>query len=347
MHQRAESPPIPLPTVCAVPSWAKEPEKTMPKRPLIAETIADTSASAGQGAQPSGDGVVTPFTPRRRTQRGSSATGERAEAPTPQPAATATVSSGSRSAGQGGRRSGTSGLTKRQREVLDVIKKHHALYGYPPSVREIAAAMGLNSPSTVSHHLNQLTAKGLLRREGNKPRALEVQDLTAQQSDTRGSHPRPGDATDPQAANGSSTAAQQTRRQVPPAVDEHLPQATHVPVLGQIAAGQPILAEQNIDAHFPLPAELVGKGELFLLQVVGESMQDAGIFDGDWVAVRSQPVAELGDFVAAMIDGDATVKEFHRTDDGVWLLPHNPLFEPIPAEEATILGKVVAVLRKI
>src|SRR5699024_8746604 len=124
--------------------------------------------------------------------------------------------------------------------------------------------------------------------------------------------------------------------------------ATYVPVVGQIAAGNPILAEQNIEAQFPLPAELVGTSEeLFLLQVVGESMRDAGIYDSDWVVVRSQPTADQGDFVAAMIDGEATVKELHHDEDGVWLLPHNDLFEPIAGNEAQILGKVSAVLRKI
>src|SRR5699024_7452114 len=126
-----------------------------------------------------------------------------------------------------------------------------------------------------------------------------------------------------------------------------LPEPTFVPVLGRIAAGGPILAEEAVEDVFPLPRELVGEGELFLLKVVGESMVDAAICDGDWVVVRQQNVADNGDIVAAMIDGEATVKTFKRADKRVWLLPHNPLFEPIDGAEATILGRVVAVLRKV
>ena len=126
-----------------------------------------------------------------------------------------------------------------------------------------------------------------------------------------------------------------------------MPTPAFVPVVGRIAAGSPIRAEQNVEAHFPLPEEIVGQGEIFLLQVVGESMRDAGILNGDWVAVRSQNVAEFGEFVAAMIDGEATVKEFQKDSEGLWLIPHNDLFEPIPAEDAQIIGRVVAILRKV
>ncbi|MBC2681703.1 transcriptional repressor LexA [Corynebacterium anserum] len=213
-------------------------------------------------------------------------------------------------------------LTDRQRRILQVITDSTVLRGYPPSIREIADAVGLQSTSSVSYHLGQLEKKGYLRREDKKPRAVDVRHLKEE--------PKP---------RHIATAE--------PAASDERPAATYVPVIGQIAAGNPILAEQHVDAVFPLPPELVGSGELFLLQVVGESMHDAGIFNGDWVAVRSQKVAEFGDFVAAMIDGEATVKEFHKNVDGVWLLPHNDLFEPIPAEEAEILGKVVAVLRKV
>lgn len=213
-------------------------------------------------------------------------------------------------------------LTDRQRRILQVITDSTVLRGYPPSIREIADAVGLQSTSSVSYHLGQLEKKGYLRREDKKPRAVDVRNFNDE--------PKPRRST----TSGQSASDDQ-------------PAATYVPVVGQIAAGNPILAEQNVEAVFPLPSELVGNGELFLLQVVGESMRDAGIFNGDWVVVRSQKVAEFGDFVAAMIDGDATVKEFHKNEDGVWLLPHNDLFEPIPAEEAEILGKVVAVLRKV
>ena len=119
-----------------------------------------------------------------------------------------------------------------------------------------------------------------------------------------------------------------------------------MPVVGRIAAGDPIFAEQSIEDIFPLPRQLVGEGELFLLRVAGDSMIDAAIFDGDWVVVREQPVAENGEIVAAMIDGEATVKTFKRADGHVWLMPANPRYEPIPGTEATIVGKAVAVFRR-
>lgn len=221
-------------------------------------------------------------------------------------------------------------LSTRQRRILEVIRDSTVIRGYPPSIREIADAVGLHSTSSVSYHLTQLEKRGYLRRDGKRPRAVDVRSFDGGQLPAQ-TKPTPQAATPP------------------PTSDEGqlMPEATYVPVVGQIAAGAPILAEQNVEAHFPLPQELVGSGELFLLQVVGESMHDAGIFNGDWVVVRSQAVAEFGDFVAAMIDGEATVKEFQKDADGLWLIPHNPLFEPIPAEESTILGKVAAVLRKI
>lgn len=211
-----------------------------------------------------------------------------------------------------------SSLSDRQRRILEVITDSKVLRGYPPSIREIAEAVGLQSTSSVSYHLGQLEEKGLLRREDKKPRAVDIRGYEG------------------------------TKQPAPVAESsDERPEASYVPVVGQIAAGTPILAEENVEAVFPLPNELVGKGELFLLQVVGESMRDAGIFNGDWVVVKSQKEANFGDYVAAMIDGDATVKEWHKNSDGLWLLPHNDLFEPIPAEEAEILGKVVAVLRKV
>ena len=225
-------------------------------------------------------------------------------------------------------------LTDRQRRILEVIQDSTVLRGYPPSIREIGDAVGLHSTSSVSYHLNQLEAKGYLRREEKRPRAVDVRSYSGSDEDIA-ARPKPGRQV--------SKPAQ--RAQLDDGAE--LPPATYVPVVGQIAAGNPILAEQNVEAHFPLPAELVGNGELFLLQVVGDSMQDAGILNGDFVVVRSQAVAEFGDFVAAMIDGEATVKEFQKDSQGLWLVPHNELFEPIPAEDAQILGKVAAVLRKI
>nr|WP_062974614.1 transcriptional repressor LexA [Nocardia flavorosea] len=222
-------------------------------------------------------------------------------------------------------------LTVRQRKVLDVIRSSVSLRGYPPSIREIGDAVGLNSTSSVAHQLRTLERKGYLRRDPNRPRAVDVRGMdeavrsvtTLAPADTVGAAPATEDSN----------------------ADQPVP--TYVPVLGRIAAGGPILAEQAVEDVFPLPRELVGDGSLFLLRVVGESMVDAAICDGDWVVVRQQNVADNGDIVAAMLDGEATVKTFKRSGEDVWLMPHNPLFEPIPGNDARILGKVVTVIRKI
>ncbi|AKK27256.1 transcriptional repressor LexA [Mycobacterium sp. EPa45] len=212
-----------------------------------------------------------------------------------------------------------SGLTERQRTILDVIRASVTSRGYPPSIREIGDAVGLTSTSSVAHQLRTLERKGYLRRDANRPRAVDVR--------------------------GADDAVTAVRTEV--AGSDALPEPTFVPVLGRIAAGGPILAEQAVEDVFPLPRELVGEGSLFLLKVVGESMVDAAICDGDWVVVRQQNVADNGDIVAAMIDGEATVKTFKRTGGQVWLMPHNPAFDPIPGNDAAILGKVVTVLRKV
>jgi repressor LexA len=132
-----------------------------------------------------------------------------------------------------------------------------------------------------------------------------------------------------------------------PTMDIASQEAAYVPMVGRIAAGGPILAEEHIEDIFPLPRQIVGEGTLFLLKVVGDSMINAAIADGDWVVVRQQQVAENGEIVAAMIDGEATVKTFKRSDDHIWLMPHNPAYTPIPGNDAEILGKVVAVLRRV
>lgn len=208
---------------------------------------------------------------------------------------------------------GNAGLTLRQRKVLDVIRDWLDRFGYPPSVREIGEAVGLTSTSSVAHQLRALERKGFLRRDPNRPRAVGVL-------------PTEIDAgMDP----------------------SHKPTPAYVPMVGRIAAGGPILAEESIEDVFPLPREIVGEGELFLLKVVGDSMIDAAITDGDWVVIRQQPTADNGDVVAAMIDGEATVKTFKRKDDHVWLMPHNAAYQPILGDEASILGKVVAVLRRL
>jgi repressor LexA len=229
-------------------------------------------------------------------------------------------SSGNPDRPTGGRRGLDTGLTERQRTILEVIRASVTSRGYPPSIREIGDAVGLTSTSSVAHQLRTLERKGYLRRDPNRPRAVGV----------RGAD-EPG--------------APLVRTDV--AGSDALPEPTFVPVLGRIAAGGPILAEEAVEDVFPLPRELVGEGSLFLLKVVGDSMVDAAICDGDWVVVRQQNVADNGDIVAAMIDGEATVKTFKRTRGQVWLMPHNPGYEPIPGNEAAVLGKVVTVIRKI
>ncbi len=207
-----------------------------------------------------------------------------------------------------------SGLTARQRRVLEVIRDAVERRGYPPSVREIGEAVGLTSTSSVAHQLKALQAKGFLRRDGNRPRAIEVRSSEGF-DDSSGLRERPA--------------------------------AAYVPVVGRIAAGGPVLAEEMVTDVFPLPRELVGEGTLFLLRVTGDSMVEIGICDGDWVVVRQQPSADNGDIVAAMIEGEATVKTYSRRDGHVWLLPQNSAYAPIPGDDAAILGRVRTVLRKV
>lgn len=215
-----------------------------------------------------------------------------------------------------------SGLTQRQRMVLEVIRDSVQRRGYPPSMREIGEAVGLTSTSSVSHQLRTLQRKGYLRRDPNRPRAVEVR--------------MPEGA--PVRAAGAAASAEEA---------EAAPKAAMVPLVGRIAAGGPILAEESVEDVFALPRQLVGEGTHFLLQVSGDSMIEAAIADGDWVVVRQQPEAESGQIVAALIDGEATVKVYQRRDGHLWLLPRNPAYEPIPGDRATIMGKVVAVLRRV
>ena len=204
------------------------------------------------------------------------------------------------------------GLTNRQRAILDMIRSTVEERGYPPSVREIGEGVGLTSPSSVAHQLAALERLGYLRRDPNRPRALVVAD-----------------------DSGPTTPADQRTDLV------------EVPILGRIAAGGPILAEQHVEDTFALPRDLVGQGELFMLKVVGDSMVDAAICDGDWVVVRSQPTADNGDIVAALLDDEATVKTYKRQDGHVWLMPHNPAYAPILGDHARVMGKVVTVLRRL
>ncbi len=221
----------------------------------------------------------------------------------------------------------SNGLTPRQRKVLEVIRSSVERRGYPPSMREIGEAVGLTSSSSVSHQLATLERKGFLRRDANRPRAIEVMPLDAADA------PAPP-APEPEAYDETGSG-------------DARPAAAYVPLVGRIAAGGPILAEEAVEDVFPLPKQVVGDGTLFLLQVRGDSMVDAAICDGDWVVVRQQPVAESGEIVAAMIDGEATVKTFQRRGGHVSLVPHNPAYEPIPGDDATILGRVTAVLRRV
>jgi repressor LexA len=219
-------------------------------------------------------------------------------------------------------RSARPGLTPVQRKVLLVVEDFVQRRGYSPSLREIGEAVGLASPSSVSHQLSALQRKGYLSRGAGQPRTAVVRPF---------GHPAP------QRAVGASVAP------VPQ-------QAACVPLVGRIAAGGPILAEQSIEDAFPLPKQLVGEGTLFVLKVAGDSMINAAIADGDWVVVRQQPDAENGDIVAATFDGievEGTVKTLKRADGHVWLMPHNPAYAPILGDDATIVGKVVAVLRRV
>ncbi|TDQ48204.1 transcriptional repressor LexA [Actinorugispora endophytica] len=212
-------------------------------------------------------------------------------------------------------------LTARQQSVLNVIHRYVRQRGYPPSIREIGDAVGLSSPSSVAHQLKVLQRKGYLHRDPNRPRAVEIR--------IPGQPPvRSWDELDGDRGPAASRAAD-------------------VPVVGRIAAGGPILAEEAVEDVLTLPRQIVGEGKLFMLTVVGDSMIDAAITNGDLVVVRQQPDANNGDIVAALLDDEATVKVFKRDGDHVWLLPRNGDYRPINGDSATILGKVVAVLRKV
>ncbi|WP_433544334.1 transcriptional repressor LexA (plasmid) [Streptomyces sp. CA-294286] len=214
-----------------------------------------------------------------------------------------------------GIRTRADGLTDRQATIVAAIRQHVTERGYPPSMREIGRAADLASTSSVAHQLSALERKGILERDPCRPRAYRIRA-----DRHHGTAPDAG----------------------PPS-----PGAAYVPLVGRIAAGAPILAEQHVEDVLPLPRQLVGEGDLFVLTVVGESMIKAHIANGDQVVVRAQPDANNGDIIAAMIDGEATVKRLKRDGDHVWLLPENDSYAPIWGGEATILGKVTAVLRAL
>lgn len=200
------------------------------------------------------------------------------------------------------------GLSPRQVKILTAIQEGISNNGYPPTLREIGQAAGLTSTASVQYQLKALEEAGFIRRDASLGRAIEI-------------------------VNEDSNVIADKSRQVP--------------LVGRIAAGGPILAEQHIEESFPLPESIVGSGELFMLKVVGDSMIDAAICDGDYVVIRSQKTCEKGEIVAAMIDGEATVKTFSRKDGHIWLLPANDAYQPINGDDCEILGKVTAVLRSL
>lgn len=199
-------------------------------------------------------------------------------------------------------------LTETQQRMLDVIREVKQDRNYAPSMRELGEAVGLSSTSSVSYQLAQLESAGYLSRDPGRPRTIDLNEELL-----------PNPSAD----------------------------SVVVPLVGEIAAGTPITAEQNTIDHFALPRQIVGQGVLFALKVRGESMIEAAICDGDWVVVRAQKTAENGDIVAAMLDGEATVKTFKQRDGHTWLLPRNSAFEPILGDHAEVMGKVVSVIRQV
>lgn len=216
-------------------------------------------------------------------------------------------------------------LTARQQKILDAIRTEIEQKGYPPSMRQIGDMVGLASLSSVTHQLGRLETMGYIRRDPKLPRAIEVLDENG-----IGIH-----------GSSSSSLPELPNFEVS---DEDL---VPVPLVGRIAAGGPITAEQSVEDVLALPRQLVGSGKLFMLKVKGDSMIDAAICDGDWVVVREQHTADNGDIVAALLDDEATVKVFRQVDGHTWLMPRNSNYEPIMGDRATVMGKVVSVLRSL
>ena len=252
-------------------------------------------------------------------------------------------------------------LSERQEAILHAVRERTQSLGYPPSVREIARAVGLASPSTVKHHLDALERRGLIQREAGRPRALGLTPKTGANTVGTGL-PGAGSAqvgsadvelidgrlagTDSQSPNRSFTPPP-TGVPTPAVVANVDRDVAQVPLVGRIAAGAPITAEQYVEDVFALPTRLTGNGELFLLEVRGDSMIEAAICDGDYVVIRAQADAANGEIVAALIDDEATIKVLSQTGGHRWLLPRNDSYSPIPADEARILGKVVTLIRGI
>ena len=208
-------------------------------------------------------------------------------------------------------------ITKRQQQIYDYIRAYQLEKGYPPSVREIAAAVGLSSPSTVHAHLNALEELGLIKRDAAKPRAIEVFN-----------------------EDGSAVKLAEVK-------EDPNRNTVSLPLVGRVAAGMPVLAEQNIEDTFTVPTEIATDQSSFILEVHGDSMINAGIYNGDYIIVREQQSAMNGEIVVALIDNEATVKTFYKEQGRVRLQPENDAMEPIYAENPQILGKVVALMRRL
>ena len=251
-------------------------------------------------------------------------------------------------------------LTSRQRDVIHAIVGFRQEHQYGPSVRDIGEAIGLG-PSGVHHHLKVLREKGWLSGGTRQARTsvvlapghpvIEVIEPRQAKGAIRAAQSRAAQSREAQSREARK--ARDTGGKAGPAGPSEAPRtvgtrnAAYVPLVGEIAAGYPKDAKQSVEDVFPLPKQLVGEGDLFLLKVVGDSMIGAAIADGDWVVVREQQVAENGEIIAAMIEGEATVKSYRMSDGHIWLIPHNPSFAPIEGDGATILGKVVSVLRRV
>lgn len=216
-------------------------------------------------------------------------------------------------------------LTARQQKILDAIRTEIEQKGYPPSMRQIGDMVGLASLSSVTHQLGRLETMGYIRRDPKLPRAIEVLDENGV------------------GVHGSSSSSLPELPNFEVGDEDLVP----VPLVGRIAAGGPITAEQSVEDVLALPRQLVGSGKLFMLKVKGDSMIDAAICDGDWVVVREQHTADNGDIVAALLDDEATVKVFRQVDGHTWLMPRNANYEPIMGDRATVMGKVVSVLRSL
>ena len=263
--------------------------------------------------QPTGpkDATVTPLAPRKTSRAGRPSKAKAAA----DVARIAELPDGPADA---------TGLTPRQRLLLKLIRDAVEANGYPPSMRELAHRAQLASTSSVSYQLKKREKAGFIRRDPNRPRAMVV---------------TLPDTLAPEMPESGVLDSEQTH--------DPNPRSVSVPLVGQIAAGGPILAEERVEDVFALPRQLIGEGTVFMLEVRGDSMIDAAICDGDWVVVRQQPDANNGDIVAALLDDEATVKTLSRRDGKAWLLPHNEAYSPIDGTHAQIMGKVVAVLRRV